>query len=181
MKKYLLLAGLLLCCIPSMAQKLTSGSLEPVFAQDKLNVTFDFSQASIDGIRESSLLNVGGDRAKDWAEGKENICTKFMLAMLPIVDNVISIGRFDDAPYTLVFIPKTFDDDGEVRGDAKVVDADGNVIAVISKINGDGGRWGTYMNLCGDAMEKAGTNVGRFLIREYNKIQAQARKAAKTK
>lgn len=173
MKKYLILALALCLSLAANAQKVTSGSVATIFQEQTLNVTFDFSQAVIDGIKEATLLNVGGERARDWQEGKEDICSKFILAMVPIVDQVITVGNYPDAAYTLVFIPKTFDDDGEVRGDAKVVDKDGNVIAVITKINGDGGRWGSYMNLCGDSMTKAGEQVARFLVRESRKLARQ--------
>jgi hypothetical protein len=172
MKKFLLAIFVLSLCIPSNAQKLMSGSLEPVFKAKQLNVTIDFSQALIDGIKESSLINVGGDRAKDWLEGKDELLSKFLLAMLPIVDQNLTVGRFDDAEYTLTFFPKTIDDDGEVRGDAAITDSEGNEVAVITKINGDGGRWGSFMNLCGDSFTKAGEKVGRFLNKEYGKIVA---------
>lgn len=169
MKKILLLTGLLLCFLPSNAQKLTGGSLAPVFENGKLNVTADFSQTLIDGIKESSLLNVGGERAKEWTEGKDELLSKFILAMLPSVDGFLSVGRFEDAEYTLVFIPKTIDDDGEVRGEAKVVNAAGEEVAHITKINGDGGRWNSFMALCGESFTKAGDKVGWFLNKEFFK------------
>jgi hypothetical protein len=175
MKKFFLLAGLLLCFLPSNAQKLVSGSLEPVFKEKKLNVVIDYSQAVIDGVKESSLLNVGGERAKDWIEGKDELLSKFLLAMLPIVDQHVSVGRFEDAKYTFTFYPKSIDEDGEVRGDAAVTDAEGNEVAVITKINGDGGRWGSFINLCGDSFTRAGTSVGKFMDREYDKIAASKR------
>lgn len=134
-----------------------------------MNVQFDFSQATIVGVKEGILLNAGGDKAREWQEGKEHICAMFILGLAPVLERFMQAGNYPEAEFTLIFVPKTFDDDGEVRGDAKIVDREGNVIMSISKINGDAGRWDSFKNLCGEAMTKAGDKVGRLLMREYNK------------
>ena len=167
------------CVNICLAQKLTSGSLEDVFDQETLNVDFDFSKAVIDGMKESALLNIGGERASDWQRDKNEICSKFLIAMYGQTKDFIEIGHYPDAQYTLVFIPASFDDDGEVRGSAHVVNNEGEVIATIEKINGDGGRWGSFTNLCGDAMERAGDEVGSLLQREARKAQKAKKASAK--
>lgn len=178
MKRSILISFFILSFNVCFAQKLTSGSLEDVFAQETLNVEFDFSKANIDGVKESALLNIGGERASDWKRDKEEICAKFIFALHNKVDQEIEVGHYADAKYTLVFIPASFDDDGEVRGSVNIINKEGGVVAVIEKVNGDGGRWGSFTNLCGDAMERAGENVGLCLWREHKKIE-KAQKAGK--
>ena len=179
MKKVILLSIAALCVNICLAQKLTSGSLEDVFNQETLNVGFDFSKANIDGMKETAMLNIGGERASDWQRDKEEICSKFLIAMYGETKDFIEVGHYPDAKYTLVFIPATFDDDGEVRGSAQVVNKEGEVVAIIDKINGDGGRWGSFTNLCGDAMERAGYKVGSLLQREARKIWKAKNASAK--
>ena len=171
MKKITVLLLAFFISLTGYAQKLVSGSLAEVFRQETLNVAVDYSKASIDGIKESSLLNIGGERAKDWQRDKEEINSKFILALHLKINDIIEVGRYPDANYTLVFIPTSFDDDGEVNGYAEIIDTDGTSVAKIEKINGDGGRWGSFTNLCGDAMERAGENVGKLLQRECRKIR----------
>lgn len=179
MIKIALLLSLLMFPIMGFSQKLTFGSFDDVFAQDTLNVRVDFSEAKIDGIKESSLLNIGGERADDWKRDKDDICSKFILALHYKIDEEMEVGRYDTAKYTLVFIPRTFDDDGEVRGYASIINQDGDIIATIDKINGDGGRFGSFTNLCEDAMERAGESVGRYLQREYRKLRREQRRVGK--
>lgn len=178
MKKLVSLLFMLSLAINAYAQKLTSGSLEDVFNQEFLNVEFDFSKAKLDGIKESSLLNIGGERAADWVRDKDEICAKFLYAFHDKIDQEIEAGHYPDAKYTLIFIPLTFDDDGEVRGDASIVNQEGNIIATITGINGDGGRFGSFTNLCGDSMERAGEDIGGFFQREHRKIRRAQKKGA---
>ena len=129
------------------AQKLSFGSLEDVFAHKTLNVAFDFSRTSIDGIKESALLNIGGERGSEGKREKENICAKFVYALHSEVEDVIEVGFYPGTEYTLIFIPYSFDGDGEVIGKVKIVNKEGEVVAIIEKVNGDGGNWDSFCSL----------------------------------
>lgn len=52
----------------------------------------------------------------------------------------------------------------EKRGDTEAVGpiVEGKVIATIKDIEAEGGKWGTHINLMGDAAQNMGTALGRF-------------------
>lgn len=167
-----------LLTISAFAQKVTEGDVWPVFSEQYLNVTFDFSKTVIDGVPESTLLNIGGERAKDWSRDKSELCSKFMLAMYEEIKELVEVGNHPEAAFTLSFIPTAFDDDGDVHGSATITDKKGNIVAIISGVDGDAGRWGAFTNLCGDAMISAGRSLGSCLWFEYNKVIKQQKREA---
>ena len=126
-KVFTLIVAVLLTNI-CLAQKIISGSLEHLYDQDTLNIQFDYSKTLIDGIKESSLVNIGGKRASEWVKAKDELNYMFIIEMLNEVGGIIELGHYPNSKYTLIVSPKTFDNDGEMHGTAEIIDTEGNII-----------------------------------------------------
>lgn len=173
MKNLVCLSVLFFLVINVFGQKIESGSLACLKGESHLNMMLDFSQSRIDGLSEQDFIwkmSVNDSRGTGWEEYWKNECYrvflgKFCLSAFEETQEVgLRLGTFPDAKYTAIFQLQTVDNDGEVYGIIRIEETEtGKEEAVIVKVNGDGGRWGSIENLIGDSMERAGEKVGKFI------------------
>ena len=173
MKKVTWICVFLFCACNVFAQKLESGSLACLAVENQLNIVLDFSQCRIDGLTEDDFIwkmSMKDSRGEDWGNYWKNECyrdflSKFCIHAFEETKNTgFRFGSFPEAKYTAVLQLQTVDDDGEIDGEIRVRENEtGKEMAVIKKIHGEGGRCGSIENLIGDAMERAGKNVGKFI------------------
>ncbi len=67
------------------------------------------------------------------------------------------------ANYKLVFKAKSVDGDGETTGQLLLVDMNDKVVGIADPFHARGGRFGSQMNLMGDAAERLGKKVAKFI------------------
>ena len=179
MKKTIWISVLLLLAASNVyCQKLESGSLSYLKGESQLNVIIDFSQSRIDGLSEQDFIwkmSLQDSRGTGWEDYLKNDCNrlffgKFCLSAYEETQEIgLKLGSFPEAKYTAILQLQTIDDDGEINGKIRIIETETEKeVAVIMKVNGDGGRWGSIENLIGDSMECAGEKIGRF-IRKNNR------------
>ena len=185
MKKLIWISVLLSLLASDMyCQKLESGSLTCLKGESQLNVIIDFSQSKIDGLSEQDFIwkmGLKDSRGSEWEEYWKKDCYKqffgkFCLSAFEETEEIgLKLGSFPEAKYTAILQLETVDDDGEINGRIRIVETETEKEkAVIMKLNGDGGRWGSIENLIGDAMERAGEKTGRFIRKNINNASVES-------
>lgn len=130
--KYLMLA---LCCFvfhTISAQETGERPLTNVKPGSKINLIMDFSEAIIMGKTEEEFA----DYEKDWYKDKPSIINKFEKGITSRLSGVLKVGNYPEAAYTLRVKVKVITDMGNLFCDAAVVDASGNELFGVTKING---------------------------------------------
>ena len=178
MKKLFFIALVLMATMmsanTSLAQKLQSGSLDFLSSTNTLAVAIDYSQAIISKLTYSTRCEVD----PDWKKGEEEIEKRFVIALAEELSKH-GIGISKNSSYTLNLIPIKIDNDGETRAQLYVKDADGNSVAFIDNLHGEGGRFGSLTNLTGDGMERLAHSLGSFLGKQKRLVNKQKSKESK--
>lgn len=86
---------------------------------------------------------------------------------LKYVKQLNVILNFSKAKYTATLFISKIDNDGELDGYIVIQNTSSKkTIAIIDKIHGEGGMWGSTSNLIGDGMKDAGERFGHFLSKK---------------
>ncbi len=157
MKKFFVL---FLLCLPLVAysQKITSGSLNVLKNQAKVNLELDFSQAIIHGMNEDDFEIY----ERDWNRDKPQVIAYFTAEASDRCDK-IAIGRFPDAEYTLKIIVLRINTSGDFTCAGELHNKSNEVVATITGISDKGGRIGSKLNLIKDGAKHTGERLGIFL------------------
>lgn len=168
MKKKVLFAVLMFACfINAQAQTLLD-----VNSSRTVNLIVDFSKASIHNMNEEEFSTyepnyirlkpeVIGKLAEEFNDSEK---VKFM------------IGNFPNASYAIKVTILSVSTKGNITSSADVVDKNGKTIASVPEMYGDGGTFGSKMNLMGDGCKSTGKVLAKKLAKL---IKIEAKKATK--
>lgn len=158
MRKLLLLLTLFISLTVS-AQKITRGSFVSLAKEKRVSVKFDYSESKIDYVPFDVFL----ESEENWDSGYRDIVLKFVKAANQYGGGMTYSSKEEADNYTLVFKAKKVDRDGETSGSLILLDKDGNIEGIADGFNANGGKFGSQMNLMGDAAERLGKKVARFI------------------
>lgn len=161
MKKNLVFSILFLGASSLFAQKVTEGSFAVLSDVDVVCLSIDYSDAMIDGVP----FEVFHEGEENWDKGYRDILIKFIKGANRKSDKLKFLSKKPDG-YELVLKANKCDRDGETYGSLILKDKDGKVVAKADKFNAEGGSYGSQMNLMGDAAERMGGKVARFLKKQ---------------
>lgn len=151
------LAVLSLVTVSSYGQKLVEGSLDQLKGEQKIKIEYNYNDAEIKGMTFSEYVA----QEKNWETGNEEIRAKFIEEFNNASKGKIKATK-EDSKYTLVLNISEVGRSGDAEGTACVKDSEGNVIVKIEKVRGEGGKWGTHINLMGDGAKSMGESLGKF-------------------
>ncbi len=167
MKNLLLLASFAMLCLGANAQKIVSGSLSPVKNAEKINFVVDYSKTSFNGKNEAAF----SEYEEDWQKDKPEVIDYILAGVRDNLKGKISFGEFADAEYTLTIYPIEIERKGDTEAEATITDKQGNVICSMKDFEGEGGTFGTKLNLIKDGAKELGQNVGKFLKKQIRKAK----------
>ena len=153
--KALLVFGLV--AISCYGQKLEQGSFDPLKGEKKIQVEFDYTDAI---MKKMTYVDYVAQEA-NWETGKKEILMKFIIEFNTATKGKI-VATTEDTNYKLIFKVSEVEKRGDTEAVGSIVDAEGKVIATIKDIEAEGGKWGTHINLMGDAAQNMGAALGRF-------------------
>lgn len=187
MKKIIMLLVVALGCITNLsAQKLTEGSLEPVYGQTVINCVFDYSQLEAAGMPLQEFIEWktaddknGEDFGPKFERGIKSAHMNFMEKANDKLKDV-RLAKKEDAAYTLTVKMLTIDKPGRENTCEYVFTQTGSnePIAIIT-MNGKGGRFGSFTNLMNDAFKDGGEQFGEFLNKQFKQIAKEQKKKNK--
>lgn len=165
MKYFFLVIAILFSYSYSIAQDLAF-----LRNERRVNLEFNYEEASINGYEESNILSF----EKDWLVDQPKLIQKFVQAynetgVMPVV------GQFESANFTLQVRPIVISDHGNMSFYAIVLNEEGEQIYSTSMLNAKGGRFGSFLNLVGDGMKSS----GRLLSGEIHRLMTKKTKRRK--
>lgn len=147
------------------------GNLLCVEAQEKtlldvsqaqvVDLAVDFSNASIHNMDENTFAIY----EPDYAVGKLEVIAKLAEEFNDEKKVGFILGNFPKADYTVKVNVVSVNRKGDMLSNAEILDIDGNVIATISDIKGDGGTFGSNMNLMGDGCKSTGEALAKRMAK----------------
>ncbi len=171
MKKTLFLVFVLMLCITSVhAQKSKKISLDFLKNEKELNVIFDYSEAKFEKKLAEDYFAQENAKNKDWeAKYKEAMITKFIAAINGELSNGCRVRReSQNVKYQLIVKVIKIDDDCDT--DAEILVTEINSINILAQFSvyGAAGSFGSFTNLCGDAIENIGEKTGKFIAKKID-------------
>lgn len=164
MKQLFIIAIMLLGTFTLSAQKVTKGSFGVLANEDVVNVSIDYKNSRIAKVPFDVFLEI----EENWEEGYDEIIKKFVIGANQKSKSIKYL--FNKATnYQLVFKAVKVDDDGETRGSLVLLNADESIVAEAEGFHAEGGRFGSQMNLMGDAAERLGKKVAIFIKNQLAK------------
>lgn len=152
MKKILFSLLMLFATASAFAQ----GPLDFLKSENRINITIDYSETSIAGYDERTIL----DFEEDWVNDQGVLFSKLTDNFNKLIGPKLPGGRFEKARYTIIFRPITISQKGDMIAYAVVVRTDNQEeLYRTNTFVAEGGRFGSFLNLVGDGMRSAGKTL----------------------
>ena len=161
MKRFFFISIMILGFVSIQAQKVIKGSFGILANQSVVSVKIDYTDSKIDKVPFELFL----EREKNWDKGYRDILYKFVKAKKKKSDGIMYLIK-DTLNYQLVFKATIVDDNGSTKGFLYLIDRDNRIVGEAGAFKANGGRFGSQMNLMGDASERLGKKVAAFLRKQ---------------
>ena len=139
------------------------GNFSELYGLRQISVFIDFSETSLNGQTEQSLLNMSDAGFGNWREEKKEILFRFINKFAPYMSPLgITCIYEGDTETALIVKPSYVSNKGDVIAQAYVVDGSGKVLSSVA-LKGKGGHFGSFANLTGDGMEKVAEHLGSII------------------
>lgn len=180
MKKFVLSLIVASMALSMSAVDLKTGSFYDAAFISRVGIVFDYSDTVIDGMSIEEFRKSGrvDEDYAEWDEFDTFIRRRFMAGLndrkMPN-DLIFRLGPID-GEYQIKVSPLLMDSDGNYNVLLSFIAPDGTVKGTAYE-SGDGGIFGSFSNLQGDAFEELGEHFARFLykqIRRATKIRSGA-------
>lgn len=165
MKKFVyLLVFLTAFSASAFSQKITSGTLDVLKSQPRVNINLDFSKAIIHGMSVEKFA----EYERDWETDKPTIVSYFV-GEASRYCTTVPIGLFPEAAYTVNIRVQSINTKGNYVCEADVTSAAGDKIATIAGLEAKGGHVGSKLNLIKDGARHTGAKLGKYLRKSLKK------------
>ena len=161
-KHCLMFVALFLGIQAASAQTLTQGSLDVLRGEEYVKVVVDYSNAIIMDMTEEEFA----EYEEDWYKDQPAIMSKFIEEANEELGGRLRLSRTKDSNYILRWAVEWIDESGTIMSDFYLETADGEVIAVIKRVKGKGGAFGTKLYLIKEGAEETGESLGEFLKKQ---------------
>ena len=161
-KHCLMLVALILGIQAANAQTLVQGSLDVLRGEEYVKVVVDYSNALIMDMTEAEFA----EYEEDWYKDQPIIMRDLLEEANDRLVGILSLGESEAPNYTLRWVVKRIDHDGYILSDFYLDSADGEVVAVITNVVGNGGMFGTKLYLIKTGAESTGRTLGKFLRKQ---------------
>ena len=161
MKKYLMLLALLLVGMQAAsAQTLTEGSLDVLRGQS-VKVIVDYSNAIIMDMTEAEFA----EYEEDWYKDQSTIISDLIDEVNQRSGHLLYMSARRESDYTLRWSVRYIYESGDIISDFYLESADGEVVAKIADVVGEGGAFGTKLYRIKSGAESTGRALGKFFKR----------------
>ena len=162
MKKYFVaLVALLLGMQAASAQTLTEGSLDVLRGQS-VKVIVDYSNAIIMDMTEAEFA----EYEEDWYKDQPTIISDLIDEVNQRSGHLLYMSARRESDYTLRWSVRYIYESGDIVSDFYLESADGEVVAKIADVVGEGGAFGTKLYRIKSGAESTGRALGKFFKRE---------------
>ena len=164
MKRICFTTLLILCGLSIHAQKIKNGSFHALANESKVNLTLDYTESTIDNMPFETFLEV----EEHWEKGYREIVLKLIKSANQYSNKLIYTTK-KETNYQLVYKAISVSRTGYTNGYLILLDKDKNVVGETDNYYINGGRYGSQLNLMGDASENIGKNIAKFINKQIKK------------
>lgn len=162
MKRYLMLLALLFVGMQVVsAQTLTEGSLDVLRGQS-VKVIVDYSNAIIMDMTEAEFA----EYEEDWYKDQPTIISDLIDEVNQRSGHLLYMSARRESDYTLRWSVRYIYESGDIISDFYLESADGEVVAKIADVVGEGGAFGTKLYRIKSGAESTGRALGKFFKKE---------------
>mgnify|MGYP003407642817 CR=1 FL=1 len=165
MKRFFVFIFLCVLLANVKAVKIESGSLRELAKAGIANFEVDYSNAVIHGMSEEEFA----EYELDWDKDLPQILALFRGNLAERAGDYLALVTKKKASLTLRWVVLFINTKGDTKSELHVLDADGTILAKIVELNGEGGTFGSKLNLIKDGAKSSGKKAGSFLKRELKK------------
>ena len=159
MKRYFVaLVALLLGMQAASAQTLTEGSLDVLRGQQSVKVIVDYSNAIIMDMTEAEFA----EYEEDWYKDQPTIISDLIDEVNQRSGHLLYMSARRESDYTLRWSVRYIYESGDIISDFYLESADGEVVAKIADVVGEGGAFGTKLYRIKSGAESTGRALGKF-------------------
>lgn len=164
-KTILILAAALTIALDASARRPKVEGDFTVINQERLSVqvNLDYTEAMMDDMPfEKAILDMKYTR-EQWDQiVVPELAAKFCASANRECKSVL-LSNATNSLYTITVRAITVDDDGETEAVVTLRENATNAVLGEVTLNADGGRYGSWTNLMGDAMERMGETLGKII------------------
>lgn len=153
-----------------------TGSLYELAVLGKAYFEADFSNASIHNMSEELFA----EYETDWYKDKPQITSLFMSNFSERTKELLTFVTKENAKYTMRWVVGYISQNGYIRSELHIVDKNGNILEKITDITGEGGSFGSKLNLIKDGTRNCGSRAG-YLLKKVLKKELKRHKKSVTK
>ena len=162
MKKYLMLLAVLFVGMQvASAQTLTEGTVD-VLRNQSVKVVVDYSNAIIMDMTEAEFA----EYEEDWYKDQPTIISDLIEEVNQRSGHLLYMSARRESDYTLRWSVRYIYESGDIVSDFYLESADGEVVAKIADVVGEGGAFGTKLYRIKSGAESTGRALGKFFKRE---------------
>lgn len=174
-KSVFLLMTLLICSFAATAQEITKGSFHRLIIPQDIDLHIDFTSGVYRGLTYSELIEseCPGDNSEQlWKVHEESLKSQFLKCFLEEVGPGYSFGAFASvATHRMTMKINNVNPKGYLSATFTFTNIATNALVVEFEVNGDGGRYGSFVNLFGDGIRDAGEKAGSFFLKQVKKCR----------
>jgi len=164
MKKIGLLVVLAACFINAVAQKQSYDFLK---GEKEMFIVLDYSVAKLNKKQSNAFFTLKNIEDPDYEAQYRKSMMQILVSDINkyLPSDFIVVPYDKNAKYKLTVKVMTVDDDGDTQAYIFISDIDSHEIKSQFFLEANGGRWGSFANLSGDAMENIACSIGRHLAK----------------
>jgi len=147
------------------AVRIEYGSLRELAKAGIANFEVDYSNAIIHGMSEEEFA----EYELDWDKDMPQILAYFRSNLTDRAGEYLALVTKKEVPLTLRWVVLSINTKGDTQSELHVLNSEGVVLAKIIELNGEGGTFGSKLNLIKDGAKSSGKKAGSFLKRELKK------------
>lgn len=156
MKRIVLaLIGLVLVSLSASAKVEMTGSLKDLKGESYVQLLVEYQV--IHGFTEEGFA----EYEKDWYKDKPQVISYIIDAANEKLGDMVNFSYNLDCKYVAVLTITKVKSKGDCFGNLKFMDKEGNVIAEITGLEGEGGNFGSKLNLIKDGAKEIGKSIGK--------------------
>ena len=133
----------------------------------EFSVEMDYSQTRFDKKIAEDFFMIQNTRNPKWeATYKKEMLIKFIVNVNSYLPDGCRVKEnSQNADYKIIVKVKALNGNKDTDADILITKVNSSEVMAKFSVNGKAGKYGSYANLSGDAMEKIGIEVGQFLAK----------------
>ena len=175
MKKIgLFLVSLFICSFVTTAQDITKGTFHRLIIPQDIDFVLDFTAGVYRGLTYEELIKSecpGENSEQAWKVHEESLKNQFLKCFHEELPGY-SFGSYANvATYRMTMRINHVTPKGNMLATFIVTSVVTGDVIVEFQANGDGGKWGSFLNLFGDGIRDLGEEVGSFFMKQVKKCR----------